>query len=301
MHSEFGGVVPELASREHQKNILRVVEKAIQDAHIQRNEIDAVAYTKGPGLMGSLLVGSAFAKAFAQSLGVPLLPVNHLQAHIMALFEDGHEAQFPFLCLIVSGGHTLIIDVQSFNQFELIGQTLDDAAGEAFDKVAKLIGLPYPGGPVIDKLAQNGDVHAFSFPIPNVPDYNYSFSGFKTSFLNFIQREVQKNPNFIQERIHDICASVQHSIVEILLDKFIKVIDTKGVKNFSVTGGVAANSYLKKQLNAFAIDRNLKFKYPSLKLCTDNAGMIGLTAWYQSAEKSKKSLELSSAKGGLFA
>ncbi|MFN6075349.1 MAG: tRNA (adenosine(37)-N6)-threonylcarbamoyltransferase complex transferase subunit TsaD, partial [Fluviicola sp.] len=250
VHEEFGGVVPELASRAHQQNIIPVVEAAIKRANVELKDIDALAFTRGPGLMGSLVVGTAFAKSLSLALNKPLLDVNHMHAHILAHFiDEGQEMpEFPFLCLTVSGGHTQIVRVNSPLDLEIIGSTIDDAAGEAFDKIAKIIGLPYPGGPLVDKLAQEGNPTKFTFAKPQIADYNYSFSGLKTSVLYFLQKQLKENPNFIEENKADICASVQHTIIEILFKKIIKASTDLSINQIAIAGGVSANSGLRKRL-----------------------------------------------------
>src|SRR5690606_27796529 len=244
IHAKYGGVVPELASRAHQQNIIPTVDQAIQQAKITKNDVDAVAFTRGPGLLGSPLVGTSFAKSFALARNIPLIDINHMQAHILAHFIDDPKPQFPFLCLTVSGGHTQIVLVKDYFDMELIGQTLDDAAGEAFDKTAKILNLPYPGGPLIDKYAQLGNPDAFKLPEPQIADLNFSFSGLKTAILYLVQGEIKKNPNFLEENMHDICASVQQRIVSILLNKLKKAAKQTGVKDIAIAGGVSANSGL---------------------------------------------------------
>ncbi len=248
IHAKYGGVVPELASRAHQQNIIPTVDQAIQQAKITKNDVDAVAFTRGPGLLGSLLVGTSFAKSFALARQIPLIEVNHMQAHILAHFIDEPKPNFPFLCLTVSGGHTQIVLVKDYFDMELIGQTLDDAAGEAFDKTAKILNLPYPGGPLIDKYAQQGDSKAFALPEPNIPDLNFSFSGLKTAILYLVQGELKKNPSFLDDHLYDLCASVQDRIVSILLNKLRKAAKITGVKDVAIAGGVSANSGLRKSL-----------------------------------------------------
>ena len=244
IHELYGGVVPELASRAHQQNIVPVVDQALKQANITKEELKGIAYTRGPGLMGSLLVGGSFAKSFSQSLNIPLIEVNHMQAHILANFiEDANDEKptFPFLCLTVSGGHTQIVKINSYFEMEILGETIDDAAGEAFDKAGKILNLPYPAGPIIDQKSKIGDPTKFKFAKPKVEGLNFSFSGFKTSILYFIQKEVKNHPNFIEENIDDLCASIQHSIVDILMDKVKKAVDTTGIKQIAIAGGVSAN------------------------------------------------------------
>ena len=281
IHELYGGVVPELASREHTKNIIPVVEEAIKKAGIEKKDINAVAFTRGPGLMGSLLVGGMFAKSFSQALNIPLIDVNHMQAHVLAHFIDEPKPSFPFLCLTVSGGHTQVILLKSYLEMEIIGETLDDAAGEAFDKTAKLLNLPYPGGPLIDKHAQLGNPNAYKFSEPQIEGLNFSFSGIKTSILYFLQKETKLNPNFINDNINDICASVQHSIVSILMKKLKRASAETGINEIAVAGGVSANSELRKQLKIIGEQLNWNTYIPDFQYCTDNAGMIAITAYYK--------------------
>ncbi len=279
IHAKYGGVVPELASRAHQQNIIPTVDQAIAAAKIHKNEIDAVAFTRGPGLLGALLVGTSFAKSFALAMNVPLIDVNHMQAHILAHFIDNPKPNFPFLCLTVSGGHTQIVLVKDYFEMELLGETLDDAAGEAFDKTAKILDLPYPGGPLIDKHAQNGNPDTFKLPEPQIPDLNFSFSGLKTAILYLVQAEVKKNPNFLNEQMDDLCASVQSRIVSILLNKLKKAAKQTGVKEIAIAGGVSANSGLRNGL----IEMGKKYKWnvfiPKFEYCTDNAAMIAIAGY----------------------
>ena len=267
VHKAYGGVVPELASRAHQQNIIPVVEKAIKDAGVNSDDIDAVAFTRGPGLMGSLLVGTSFAKGFALANDLPLIEVNHLHAHVLAHFikedeNDTDQPQFPFLCLLVSGGNSQIIVVRDYLDLEIIGQTIDDAAGEAFDKCAKIMGLPYPGGPLIDKLAKEGNPEAFTFSKPKIKDYDYSFSGLKTSVLYFLRDELKKNPDFIEENKADICASLQKTIIDILMDKVIKAAKDTGINQVALAGGVSANSGLRNRLTELAeVKRATTFRF----------------------------------------
>ncbi len=281
IHELYGGVVPELASREHTKNIIPVVEEAIKKAGIEKKDINAVAFTRGPGLMGSLLVGGMFAKSFSQALNIPLIDVNHMQAHVLAHFIDEPKPSFPFLCLTVSGGHTQVILLKSYLEMEIIGETLDDAAGEAFDKTAKLLNLPYPGGPLIDKHAQLGNPNAYKFSEPQIEGLNFSFSGIKTSILYFLQKETKLNPNFINDNINDICASVQHSIVSILMKKLKRASAETGINEIAIAGGVSANSELRKQLKIIGEQLNWNTYIPDFQYCTDNAGMIAITAYYK--------------------
>ena len=287
IHQQYGGVVPELASRAHQQNIIPVVDAAIKKANIQKEDIDAIAFTNGPGLLGSLLVGSSFAKSFAIGMDIPLIAINHLQAHILAHFIDERKAtpKFPFLCLTVSGGHTQIVKVESPNDMQIIGSTLDDAAGEAFDKSAKILGLPYPGGPLIDKHAKNGNINTFTFGKPKIKNLDFSFSGLKTSILYKIQDGVKENPDFIKENLEDLCASIQHAIVSILLDKLQKAIKQTGIKQIAIAGGVSANSYLRNQLENLAKKEKFDFFIPKFEYCTDNAAMIAIAGYFKFLDK----------------
>jgi len=289
IHEEYGGVVPELASRAHQQNIIPVVDAAIKKAGIHRNEINAVAFTRGPGLLGSLLVGTSFAKGFALANNIPLVEVNHLQGHVLAHFikeKDGnnHHPKFPFLCLLVSGGNSQIIIVRDYLHMEVIGQTIDDAAGEAFDKCAKVMGLPYPGGPLIDRYAKEGNPEAFKFSKPRIPGLDYSFSGLKTSFLYFLRDRVKENPNFIEENKVDICASLQKTIIDILLGKLIRAARETGINEIAVAGGVSANSGLRTALEQEAKKRKWKLYIPKFAYTTDNAAMIAITGYYHYLE-----------------
>ncbi|MCK3684965.1 tRNA (adenosine(37)-N6)-threonylcarbamoyltransferase complex transferase subunit TsaD [Maribellus sp. YY47] len=286
VHEEYGGVVPELASRAHQQNIIPVVETAIKRAGIDRNEISAVAFTRGPGLLGSLLVGTSFAKGFSLALNVPLIEVNHLQGHVLALFirENGvdyNPPKFPFLCLLVSGGNSQIILVRDHLHMEVIGQTIDDAAGEAFDKCAKVMGLPYPGGPHVDKLAKEGNPLRFEFSRPRIPGLDYSFSGLKTNFLYFLRDEIRKNENFVEENKADLCASLQYTIIEILLNKLKKAAKETGIKEITVAGGVSANSGLRNALMENAKKHHWNLIIPKFEYTMDNAAMIAITGYYK--------------------
>ncbi len=286
VHEEYGGVVPELASRAHQRNIIPVVDLAIKRAGLQMADISAVAYTKGPGLMGSLLVGSSFAKGFALASGIPLISVNHLQGHILAVFIKEPDKkyffpEFPFLCLLVSGGNSQIILVRNFLEMEIIGQTIDDAAGEAFDKCAKVMGLPYPGGPYVDKLAKKGDAKKFQFAKPGVPGLDYSFSGLKTSFLYFLRDNLLENKNFIEENINDLCASLQYTIIDILLNKLKKASTQTGIKEITIAGGVSANSGLRESVKANAEKYKWNIYIPRFEYTTDNAAMIAIAGYYK--------------------
>ena len=286
VHRIYGGVIPELASRAHQQNIIPVVDRAIKLACIQKEEINAIAFTRGPGLMGSLLVGTSFAKGLSIALDRPLIEINHLQAHILANFILEKETancvpQFPFLCLLVSGGHTQLVLVKDYLNMEIIGQTIDDAAGEAFDKCAKVMGLPYPGGPVIDKLAKEGNPHAFEFSKPRITGYDFSFSGLKTSFLYFLRDQLKTNPNFTEERKNDLCASLQRTIVDILLDKLLKASKKLKVSEIALAGGVAANSGLRGAVTGYGQIHDWNIYLPAFKFTTDNAAMIAITGFYK--------------------
>ena len=290
VHKAYGGVVPELASRAHQQNIIPVVEKAIKDAGVNSDDIDAVAFTRGPGLMGSLLVGTSFAKGFALANDLPLIEVNHLHAHVLAHFikedeNDTDQPQFPFLCLLVSGGNSQIIVVRDYLDLEIIGQTIDDAAGEAFDKCAKIMGLPYPGGPLIDKLAKEGNPEAFTFSKPKIKDYDYSFSGLKTSVLYFLRDELKKNPDFIEENKADICASLQKTIIDILMDKVIKAAKDTGINQVALAGGVSANSGLRNRLTELAEVKKWETFIPKFSYTTDNAAMIAINGYHKYLNK----------------
>ncbi len=285
VHAKYGGVVPELASRAHQQNIIPTVDQAIAEAKIHKNEIDAVAFTRGPGLLGSLLVGTSFSKSFALAMNIPLIEVNHMQAHILAHFIDDPKPNFPFLCLTVSGGHTQIVLVKDYFEMELLGETLDDAAGEAFDKTAKILDLPYPGGPLIDKHAQNGNPEAFKLPEPQIPDLNFSFSGLKTAILYLVQGELKKDPRFLEERMDDLCASVQNRIVSILLNKLKKAAKETGVKEIAIAGGVSANSGLRKGLLEMGEKYGWKVFIPKFEYCTDNAAMIAIAGYQKFLKK----------------
>lgn len=286
VHAEYGGVVPELASRAHQQNIIPVIDTALKRANIHKNQLSAIAFTNGPGLLGSLLVGSSFAKAMAYSLNIPLIQVDHLQAHVLANFLQKPETPkpvpvFPFLCLTVSGGHTLLLQVNDYFDMQRLGGTIDDAAGEAFDKAAKILGLPYPGGPVIDKYAKLGDPKRFQFAIAHIPGLDYSFSGLKTSFLYFVRDQLKENPNFIEENINDLCASIQYAIVKSLTDKLVKALKTTNCKDLVLAGGVSANSGLRDA----AIDLGKRYHrnvfLPTLDLTTDNAAMIAVCGYFK--------------------
>ena len=287
VHINFGGVVPELASRAHQKNIIPVVDQALKQAGVKPADIDAIAFTRGPGLMGSLLVGTSFAKGFALAQGIPLIDINHLQAHVLALFiQDSPEnrnpvPKFPFLCLLVSGGHSQILVVKSHLEMEIIGQTIDDAAGEAFDKCGKVIGLPYPAGPIVDQKAKDGDAKAFKFSKPRIKGLNYSFSGLKTSFLYKIRDELAENPDFIKDNLNNLCASLQNTIVDILLDKLRLASQQTGINQIGIAGGVSANSGLKHALEEEVVRSGWEIYIPKLAYTMDNAAMIGITGYYK--------------------
>ena len=286
IHSSYGGVVPELASRAHQLNIIPVVHEALKRAGIEKHQLSAIAFTRGPGLLGSLLVGTSFAKGLAQSLQIPLVDVNHLQAHVLAHFisegkADEQRPEFPFLCLLVSGGNSQIVLVKSYDDMEVIGQTIDDAAGEAFDKCAKVMGLPYPGGPHIDRLAKDGNAKAFVFNKPHIPDYNYSFSGLKTSFLYLLRDKTKENPNFVEENLNDICASLQATVIDILMNKLRKAAKDLDIKQVAVAGGVSANTALRQAFHDHATKYNWKVFIPPFAFTTDNAAMIAITGYFK--------------------
>jgi N6-L-threonylcarbamoyladenine synthase len=281
VHQQYGGVVPELASRAHQQNIIPVVSQALRTAKIAKSDLDAVAFTKGPGLLGALLVGCSFAKSFALGLGIPLITVNHMQAHILAHFIDDPTPDFPFLCLTVSGGHTQIVVVKSHLDMEIIGQTTDDAVGEAFDKAAKMLGLPYPGGPLLDKTARVGDPDRFSFPVSSMPGYDYSFSGIKTAILVFLKQQTAKDPDFVRNNLGDICASIQKTLVDTLLRKLVLAAKDTGITDIAIAGGVSANSGLRQALQEYAPRHGWNVFIPAFEYCTDNAAMIAMAAHYQ--------------------
>lgn len=281
VHEQFGGVVPEMASRAHMQNIVPVVDVALRQAGISKQDINAVAFTQAPGLIGSLLVGACFAKSYAQALGVPLISVHHMQAHVLAHFIDDPKPEFPFLCLTVSGGHTQVVLCKSHLQMEVLGETIDDAAGEAFDKVAKMLGLPYPGGPVLDKLAQQGNPMRFTFPMSEMKGYDFSFSGLKTAVLYFLQNEQKKNPDFIQQNLNDICASVQHTIIKMLIGKLKKAAKELRISQIGIAGGVSANSGLRIALAQLCTDNGWQAYIPKFEYCTDNAAMIGIAGYYK--------------------
>ncbi|HEY9170075.1 MAG TPA: tRNA (adenosine(37)-N6)-threonylcarbamoyltransferase complex transferase subunit TsaD [Lutibacter sp.] len=287
IHTKYGGVVPELASRAHQQNIVPIIQQAIQQANIDKKQLSAIAFTRGPGLMGSLLVGSSFARSLSLALNIPLISVNHMQAHVLAHFIDDEKQEkppFPFLCLTISGGHTQIVKITGYFDMEVIGETLDDAVGEAFDKSAKILGLPYPGGPFVDKYARLGNPNAFEFSKPKMADLNFSFSGLKTGILYFIQKKVKENPNFIEENLNDICASIQRTIVEILFDKLEKAAELTGITHIAIAGGVSANSEIRETLKATEEKFGWKTYIPKFEYTTDNAGMIAIVGYLKYLE-----------------
>ncbi|MEN9487837.1 MAG: hypothetical protein RL494_102 [Bacteroidota bacterium] len=287
IHEQYGGVVPELASRAHQQNIVPVIDVALKKANITKDQLSAIAFTQGPGLMGSLLVGSSFAKSMAMALNIPLIAVNHMHAHILAHFidEDGFDKpEFPFLALTISGGHTQIVKVNSFFDMEIIGETTDDAVGEAFDKSAKILGLPYPGGPLVDKYAQLGNPKAYQFTKPKMPNLDFSFSGLKTQILYFVQNNVKENPNFIDENRNDICASIQHIIIEILMEKLKLAVQQTGIKQIAIGGGVSANSGIRNTLKEAEKKYGWKTFIPKFEYTTDNAAMIGIVGYQRFLE-----------------
>ncbi len=290
VHAEYGGVVPELASRAHQQNIIPVIDTALKRAKIDKNQLSAVAFTNGPGLLGSLLVGSSFAKAMAYSLDIPLIQVDHLQAHVLANFLDKPDVpcqhpNFPFLCLTVSGGHTLLLQVNDYFDMHCLGGTIDDAAGEAFDKAAKILGLSYPGGPIIDHYAKEGDPKRFQFAIAHVPGLDYSFSGLKTSFLYFVRDQLKENPRFIEENLQDLCASIQYAIVKSLMDKVVKALKSSTCKDLVMAGGVSANSGLRAAATDVAKRYHRRLFLPTLDLTTDNAAMIAVCGYFKYLQK----------------
>ena len=288
IHAKYGGVVPELASRAHQQHIVPVVQQAIEQAGITKEDLHAISFTKGPGLMGSLLVGTSFAKSLALGLDIPLIDVNHMQAHILAHFikeKDTAFPPFPFVCLTISGGHTQIVKVSNHFKFEVLGETIDDAVGEAFDKSAKILGLPYPGGPLVDKYAQLGNPKKFSFTKPKVGDLDFSFSGLKTGILYFIQKNLKENPAFIEENLYDICASIQYTIVEILLEKLKNTVQQTGIKHIAIAGGVSANSEIRKRLQLAQKHWGWTTYIPKFEYTTDNAAMIAITGYLKYKDK----------------
>jgi len=290
VHEAYGGVVPELASRAHQENIVPVVDQALKKAGVDKGQLSAVAFTRGPGLMGSLLVGVSFAKGFARSLGIPLVDVNHLQGHVMAHFikesdDDSSQPPLPFLCLLVSGGNSQIVKVNAYNDMEVLGQTIDDAAGEAIDKCSKVMGLGYPGGPIIDRLARQGNPKAYSFSEPHIPDLNYSFSGLKTSFLYFLRDRLKEDPDFIEHHKEDLAASLEYTIVDILMKKLKLAAKQTGIKHVAVAGGVSANTGLRNAFNDYAKRFGWTIYIPKFSYTTDNAAMIGITGYYKFLDK----------------
>ncbi|MCH9822227.1 MAG: tRNA (adenosine(37)-N6)-threonylcarbamoyltransferase complex transferase subunit TsaD [Bacteroidetes bacterium] len=299
IHEEYGGVVPELASRAHQQNIVPVVKSAMDKSGIALHQLSGIAFTRGPGLLGSLLVGTSFAKGLSINLGIPLIEVNHMKAHILSHLIDNNnydqEVEFPILCLTVSGGHTQLVVVSSPYDFKVVGETIDDAAGEAFDKIAKTIGLPYPGGPLIDKLAKEGNPKAFKFPISVVKDLDYSFSGLKTSVLYFLQKEVNKNPHFIEENKADLCASVQYTIIQTLLKKLKMAIEMHQPKSIALAGGVSANSELRTTITELGKELGIPALIPAFEYCTDNAAMIGISGYFNYLNKDFSDLSVTAS------
>lgn len=293
VHEQYGGVVPELASRAHMQNIVPVVDTALKTANVKPEEIDAIAFTQSPGLIGSLLVGSQFAKSMALALNKPLIAVHHMQAHVLSNLIPERKPSFPFLCLTVSGGHTQIVLTNSPTELKVIGETLDDAAGEAFDKSAKLLGLPYPGGPLIDKYAKEGNPGRFSFAEPQIEGLDFSFSGLKTSILYFLQKEVKNDPDFVQKNLNDLCASIQGRIISILLKKYKRAALQMGIKDLCIAGGVSANSGLRKAFTEMCEQNNWNAFIPPFEYCTDNAAMIAITAYYKYFKKDFSDLSVS--------
>ncbi|HRO42185.1 MAG TPA: tRNA (adenosine(37)-N6)-threonylcarbamoyltransferase complex transferase subunit TsaD [Flavipsychrobacter sp.] len=281
VHEQYGGVVPEMASRAHMQNIVPVVHVALKNAGVLRQEIHAVAFTQAPGLIGSLMVGACFAKGYAQALNIPLIAVHHMQAHVLAHFIEDPKPEFPFLCLTVSGGHTQVVLCKDYLDMEVLGETIDDAAGEAFDKTAKMLGLPYPGGPVVDKLAQQGDPKRFNFPVSEMKGYDFSFSGIKTAVLYFLQKEKKNDLDFVQKNINDICASVQYTIIKMLMKKLEKAAEEMNINHIGIAGGVSANSGLRIALMETGMRKGWKTYIPQFEYCTDNAAMIGITGYHK--------------------
>ena len=295
IHNQYGGVVPELASRAHQQNIVPVIDAALRKANIQKEQLTAIAFTQGPGLMGSLLVGGSFAKSLSLALNIPLIAVNHMQAHILAHFidEEGYpKPTFPFLALTISGGHTQIVKVNDYFDMEIIGETTDDAVGEAFDKSAKIVGLPYPGGPLVDKNAQLGNPKAFTFNKPKVPGLDFSFSGLKTAILYFIQKNVAENPNFIEENLNDICASIQYTIIEILMDKMKLAVNETGINRIAIGGGVSANSGIRNAMKEAQTNYGWQTYIPKFEYTTDNAAMIGIVGYQKYLQENFETSEV---------
>ena len=281
VHVKYGGVVPELASRAHMQNIVPVVDQAVKKAGIVLNDLDAVAFTQAPGLIGALLVGTSFSKSLSLGLDIPLIGIHHMQAHVLSNLIEEPKPAFPFLCLTVSGGHTQIVLCKDPLNMEILGETIDDAAGEAFDKSAKLLGLPYPGGPLIDQYASKGDPNRFHFPEPQIEGLNFSFSGVKTSIMYFLQKQIKEHPNFINDHLNDLCASIQHTIINILMHKLKKASLETGIKNICIAGGVSANKGLRNALHLYEGKYNWKIHIPSFEYCTDNAAMIAITGYYK--------------------
>lgn len=294
VHQNYGGVVPELASREHIQKIIPVVSAALKEANITNSQLSAIAVTRGPGLLGSLIIGVTFAKSLAQALNIPIIEVQHMQAHVMANFAGETKPEFPFICLTVSGGHTQLVLVKDYLDMTILGQSIDDAAGEAFDKTGKMLGLKYPAGPIIDKLAQDGEA-VYSYPKSKVGKHEFSFSGFKTAVMYFLRRETEKNENFIQENLHNICASIQNSICETLIEKLSLAADEYGIKTLAMAGGVSANSELRKRFHELCDFKGYKGFVPPISLCTDNAGMIGMVGWYKYLDKNFSDLSITPA------
>lgn len=292
VHQKYGGVVPELASRAHQQNIVMVVKESMEQSGVSKTDLDAIGFTRGPGLIGSLLVGVSFAKGMALALGIPLIEVNHMQAHVLSHFIEEPSPKFPFLCLTVSGGHTQIVLVRDYLEMEVIGQTQDDAVGEAFDKAAKILEMPYPGGPLIDRCAKSGNAHAFKFPDTSMPGLDFSFSGIKTAFLYFLRDEKKKNPAFVQENLNDICASLQHTLVSMLLSRLEKASDQTGIRQIAIAGGVSANSGLREGLRMLADKRGWDVFIPAFEYCTDNAAMIAMAAHFKYMKKDFSPLDV---------
>jgi len=293
IHENYGGVVPELASRAHQQHIIPVVSKALNEANIAKNKLDAVAFTQGPGLLGSLLVGASFAKTLALSLNIPLIGIHHMQAHVLSNFIDQPVPGFPFICLTVSGGHTQLVKVTNHLNMEIIGETRDDAVGEAFDKCAKIMGFPYPGGPLIDQYAKQGDPKRFQFPSSDIPGLDYSFSGIKTAFLYFLRDELARNPEFIASNLSDICASLQYCLIEMLIAKVRMAVKRTGIKTLAIAGGVSANSELRKRITSLGVENAWDVFIPKFEYCTDNAAMIAIAAHYKFLNKDFLSLDAS--------
>ncbi|HLT08757.1 MAG TPA: tRNA (adenosine(37)-N6)-threonylcarbamoyltransferase complex transferase subunit TsaD [Cyclobacteriaceae bacterium] len=293
VHEKYGGVVPELASRAHQQHLVPVVHEALATSGIQKEELSAVAFTRGPGLMGALMVGVSFAKSFAYALDLPLIEVNHMQAHILAHFIEDPKPNFPFLCLTVSGGHTQLVLVKDHLEMEVVGETLDDAVGEAFDKTAKLLGLPYPGGPLIDRYAQKGNPRAFDFPVTDMPELNFSFSGIKTAVLYFLRDKLKEDGGFIEKNITNICASLQYTLIKMLIKKLKKAAKQYKVKEIAIAGGVAANTGLRNAVNELALELGGKVYIPKFEYCTDNAAMIAMAAHFKYLNKDFSGLDVS--------